>query len=165
MQPKHDPNWVIIAKIGRSFGLTGHLKLNVFSEIPESVDNFFVFIDQWQILEAEFVWGSNPLIKIPEYNSPEAARYWTNKFLAIPRSALPELNENEYYWHDLIGLKVINKNKENLGIVSRVESFGAQPNIIIKNNNTETIIPILDDIIITKDFSNKLITVDWDLDF
>ena len=59
---------------------------------------------------------------IPDRNAAEALR---GTLLTIPRSALPELEEGEYYHVDLIGLPAVSDAGEALGTVVAVENFGA----------------------------------------
>ena len=45
--------------------------------------------------------------------------------LHVPHSALPELDEDEFYYSDLIGLDVENLEGETLGKIKSVQDFGA----------------------------------------
>ena len=160
--PSHNPDWVIIAKIGKTTGLDGTLYLNLYSEIPTNISELFVYGSDWQPIDAVITGSQRAKIKIKNFNSKESARVWTNKYIAIKRSALPEPQADEYYWHDLIGMQVINSKQKKLGTVESVKDFGAQPNLIVKNNQKSEIIPLLKDFIIEKDFSKRIIVVDWD---
>ena len=159
--PKHDRNWVIIGKIGRPVGLKGLMLINLFSEIPKNINNFYYFNDNlgWQAISLKLI---DNKIAVENILSPEQARAWTNKYIAIKRTDLPELSEKEYYLHDLIEMQVKNQQGFDFGIVTEITDFGAQPNLICQKNKQSYIIPMLESTIIHKDFHANIITVAWD---
>lgn len=164
--PKHNPDWVIIGKIGRAIGLDGLLAFNSFSEIPNT-KSFFIFDDRnnaWNEIDLTIIFGNKDKIKITNINNPEQARVYVNKYIAIKRSDLPELEPGEFYWHDLISMQVINQNNELIGHVEEIKDFGSQPNLIVIGNKKQTIIPMLDDVIISTNYSDNIIKVNWDLE-
>ena len=59
---------------------------------------------------------------MPDRTAAEALR---GTVLTVPRSALPPLEEGEYYHADLIGLAAVSDAGEPLGTVVAVENFGA----------------------------------------
>lgn len=91
----------------------------------------------------------------------------------VPRSAFPVTPEGEYYWVDLIGLRVINREGEDLGIVRDLMPTG--PNSVLVLEYTETVdgqsqlaermIPFVDAYVDSVDQQERLITVDWGLDY
>lgn len=164
--PKHNADWVIIGKIGRAIGLDGLLAFNSFSEIPNT-NSFFIYDERnnaWNQIDLTITFGNKDKIKITNINNPEQARVYVNKYIAIKRSDLPELEPGEFYWHDLIAMQVINQNNEPLGHVEEIKDFGSQPNLIVATEKKQTIIPMLDDVIISINYSDNIINVNWDLD-
>lgn len=160
--PKHDPNWVIIGRVGRTYGLHGKLVFHLFGDPLPDIDNYYIYSNKWSLAELSIEFSTKPKIKFTNYNSPEEAKIFTNKYIAVARNDLPQLCDNEFYWHDLIGMKVVNNNLEELGIVDSINNHGAQPNLVIKNEKIY-LIPMIDQVVINKDFTNRIITVDWDL--
>lgn len=162
MLPQHDPNWVIIGKLGRTIGLKGNLSFHLYSEIPDTIINFYFYDDDWKKLDLSINFEQKPLAKVNGVNEPNTAKFFTNKYIAIKRSDLPELATGEFYWHDLIEMKVINQNNKCLGKISEIQDFGAHPNMIIKSSKNTIILPLIDEVIEKKDFENKTIYVIWD---
>jgi 16S rRNA processing protein RimM len=66
-----------------------------------------------------------PIARFAEIGDRNAAEALRGKLVTIPRSALPPLEEGEYYHADLIGLPCENREGEQLGSVCAVENFGA----------------------------------------
>ena len=82
----------------------------------------------------------------------------------MPRGAFPAAQENEYYWADLIGLKVVNEQDEDLGTVSRVFGTGANDVLVVKNER-ERLIPFIGEVVKKVDLAGRVIRVDWGSDY
>ncbi|MEZ5701393.1 MAG: ribosome maturation factor RimM [Burkholderiaceae bacterium] len=91
----------------------------------------------------------------------------------VSRSVFPETPDGEYYWVDLIGLRVVNREGIEMGIVRDLMPTG--PNSVLVLEYTETLdgktrtqermIPFVDAYVDKVDQQAKLITVDWGLDY
>ncbi len=82
--------------------------------------------------------------------------------IQVERSALPPAKDGEYYWHDLIGLKVQSEQGHALGEVTEVTSNGAQDILVVQDAETERLIPFVQDHIIKSvDIGQGLIVADW----
>lgn len=84
----------------------------------------------------------------------------------VPRSAFPKLEDDEYYWVDLIGCQVLNLQGETLGEVHHLLSTGPQNTLVIaRPNGEEGMIPFVDACVQTVDIANKRIVADWQADY
>ncbi|WP_177307099.1 ribosome maturation factor RimM [Pseudoduganella namucuonensis] len=90
----------------------------------------------------------------------------------VRRSHFPELETDEFYWSDLIGLAVENLQGEHLGVVGDMMSNGPQSILRVAPvadaegvAQAERLIPFVDRFIIKVDKEAKKITVDWGLDY
>ena len=88
------------------------------------------------------------------------------------RSHFPPLDDNEFYWVDLIGLAVENLQGEALGAVADLMDNGAHPILKVvapvvaaDRKPREWLIPFVDQFVKTVDQAGKKITVDWGLDY
>ncbi len=66
--------------------------------------------------------------------SREASEALVGKQILIDKAQLPELDENTWYWEDLIGLRVIDRDLEFLGTIDHLFSTGADDILVIKND-------------------------------
>ena len=83
----------------------------------------------------------------------------------VPRSSFPTADADEYYWVDLEGLRVVNSEGADFGVVSHLFSTGAN-DVLVARGDRERMIPFLQpDYIVSVDFDAGCITVDWDADF
>lgn len=162
---------IIVGKLGKPFGIHGWLKLNSYTE---PYDNLLVY-RPWQIC-LNGVWktveitqtkinGQQLLVKLAECDTPEQAKLYTNCEIAVWREQLATLPKDDYYWTDLEGLTVINKQGKILGKVNHLLATGANDVLVIKGTK-EYLIPYLPELFIDKvDLINQQIIVDWDEDY
>ncbi|MDO4435513.1 MAG: ribosome maturation factor RimM [Cardiobacteriaceae bacterium] len=84
--------------------------------------------------------------------------------LSILRSQLKKPRANEYYWADLVGLRVINREAQELGIVKALFETGANDVLVIEHEGAEWLMPFaLNRYIDRVDLPNKALYVDWQL--
>jgi 16S rRNA processing protein RimM len=84
--------------------------------------------------------------------------------VAVPRDSLPPLREGEYYWSDLVGVRVENLAGESLGVVVAVMDNGAQ-NVLEVEGDRQRLIPFVDPILRRVDLDADVIVVDWGTDY
>jgi len=84
----------------------------------------------------------------------------------VAREELPEPEEGQYYWFDLIGLKVRNEEGVDLGEVDSMTSNGAQDVLVLKQGEVERLIPFVKGPIVKSvDLDQGLIVADWQPDY
>ena len=78
---------------------------------------------------------------------------------------MPAVAEGEYYWNDLIGLKVVALDGEVLGTVDYLLETGANDVLVVRGER-ELLIPFVTGQVVTQvDLENRVLRVDWDPDF
>ncbi|MBX3709765.1 MAG: ribosome maturation factor RimM [Gammaproteobacteria bacterium] len=161
---------VIVGKVGATYGIHGWLKIHAYTEYAANILEY----RPWYIKHENSTWiavevdsgrmhGSSIIAKLAGVNTPEEARLFTGATIAVARSQLPQLKENEYYWSDLIGLTVINKNGEVLGTVIYLMETGSNDVLVIKGEKEHAIPYLLGTVIIKVDLAKQEIHVDWEL--
>jgi 16S rRNA processing protein RimM len=87
----------------------------------------------------------------------------------IARSSFPTAAKDEFYWVDLMGLAVVNREGVSLGIVKDLISTGPQTVIVIETEiegkKIETLVPFVSVYVDDVSLADKRITVDWQLDY
>ncbi len=166
-----DVDWVVVGRFGRAHGLKGFISIQSFTNPRENILSYadwHVYLNKaWQPLDVLHVEVNNKLIlaQIEGYREREQLANLTNHEIAVNRTELPALEEDEYYWHELIGMEVINQQGIVLGKVTEILPTGAN-DVLVVSGEKRYLIPYLPGQFISKiDSSQKAIIVEWDADF
>lgn len=117
---------VTLAAVTGAHGVTGEVRLKLFGEGLESLAAHRQFNGGALTLDQVRDDGKGgAIVRFGEIADRTAAENLRGTVLTVPRSALPPLEEGEYYHADLIGLAAVSDAGEPLGTVIAVENFGA----------------------------------------
>jgi 16S rRNA processing protein RimM len=105
------------------------------------------------------------VLTLPGVEDRDAAEALAGAEVWVPRSALPKPKPGEYYWVDLEGLRVVNREGIELGKVSYLFETGANDVMVVAGERDRLIPFLTDQFILDVDFEAGLVTVDWDADF
>lgn len=87
----------------------------------------------------------------------------------VPRSSFPTAGEDEYYWVDLLGLDVVNREGVHLGRVKDLMSTGPQTVLVLEYEQDgkalERMLPFVSAYVDGVDLQGRRITVDWQPDY
>lgn len=84
--------------------------------------------------------------------------------IAVPRAALPEPDDGHYYFSDLEGLQVVDREGADMGTVAYVMETGAN-DVLVTKGERERLIPfIAGEVIVDVNLAKGVITVDWEWD-
>jgi len=180
----HSNKLVVIGSVGAPFGVEGWLKINSYTEPRGNILQF----ESWLLVNDENSLNheqkinlssikikqshNNILVLFTDIKDRTEASLLTNKKIVVSRHDLPELDVDQYYWEDLIGLNVYNLSGQLVGVVDYLFSTAANDVMVVKtsddnntNNNKEHLIPYsLGDTIKNINLLDKTILVDWKLD-
>jgi 16S rRNA processing protein RimM len=159
---------IVVARVGAPHGVKGDLKLQVFAETSDilSFKNWYIFLNRtWQSLSNFSIkpLGNQYVIHFSDCQDRDLAKRYVNAELAVPREALSEL-ESGYYWTDLEGLKVVNTEGLDYGVVDHLIETGANDILVVKGE-TERLIPYVQHVIKKVDLEQGFIIVDWHEDY
>ena len=182
-------NVVIVGKINGFFGVKGWVKVFSYTQPKENIISYKKLLIKekqnegysWQPYEVSQgrVQGKTIVLHIKGYDNKDDVQKFFGQDIAINANDLPKLGHQDFYWRDLIGLKVNNIEGEYLGIVDSMLATGSNDVLVVKppkvnlnqgkpkESKAESIlIPfVLDMYIIEVDLSSGTIQVDWDMDF
>ncbi len=167
---------VVLGKIGAVHGVRGEVKVHAFTESVDSLLDYPVWLlrrdnDIKQIkLTSCRPQGKALVAKIEGIDDREIARTFTGYEICVPRSELPALEDDEFYWHQLEGLKVINQDQQLFGIVDHLLETGANDVIVVKPcagsiDDQERLLPYTQHCVQSVDLTAGEMHVEWDADF
>jgi 16S rRNA processing protein RimM len=110
--------------------------------------------------------GSVVVAGVQEVPDRVAAEALKGARIFVPRASFPTAGTDEYYWVDLIGCEVVNRDGARLGRVSDLLDTGAHSVLRIASDSTaERLVPFVAAYVDTVDIAARRITVDWGLDY
>ncbi|MFT4058684.1 MAG: ribosome maturation factor RimM [Legionella sp.] len=164
-------NWIVVGRFGRPHGVKGSVTVHSFTEPRDNIlryTNWHVPINnQWQpikLLCAE-VQNKSIIAQIEGYPERETAARLTNLEISVPQEQLDELKPGEYYWHQLIGMNVVNTQGKPFGKVTEIIPTGSNDVLVVQGEKRHLIPYLPGQFILDISNAQQLITVDWDMDF
>ncbi len=171
-----------VGRIGDAWGIKGWFKVLPHSADPEALFSskrwFLVASDKGvrsfsgvvrlSIVQAKM--HSGVLVaSARDFDDRDAAQALRGARIFVSRASFPTVQEDEYYWVDLIGLKVVNRQRQELGQVRELISTGAQTVLVMESDQggkvIERMIPFVSVYIDDVDLTARRILVDWQADY
>jgi 16S rRNA processing protein RimM len=159
-------NHIIVGKILTTHGIKGWFTIGSYTSNPEDIFkyNLKVVIDNElkQLMVTEYnLMPKKIIMKLEDIDTIESCSKYMNLDLYTLADELPEVESNEYYWHDLIGCAVFDENNALLGVADSLFTSGDTDILVVKNDNSqkEILIPFLKSNIIS--VKNSKIIVRW----
>nr|HID59864.1 16S rRNA processing protein RimM [Desulfobacterales bacterium] len=156
-----------IGKIVGTHGVKGRLKVYSYAQSPSSfVPGGIVYIKgrSGDVRGFEILASSphkrNILLTLRGIATIEAAEPWIGSEILIDRTKLPELEEGEYYWFQIIGLKVYTTEGEYLGLVDSILPTGSNDVYVVRDGEKEVLVPALESVVLDIDLKSGLMNVD-----
>lgn len=159
---------IVMGQVSAPYGIKGWIKVRPYTETMDSLLDFPVWWlggeGGWQesrVLEAH-VHGKSIVADIEASRDRSAAEKLKGLQIAVPRASLPVAGKNEYYWSDLVGLKVVNPEGVELGLVRSVIETGANDVLEVDGGG---LIPFISRYILEVDLKSGKILADWGADW
>jgi 16S rRNA processing protein RimM len=145
------------------------VRVRTFTREPEAIGGY----SRWWIgrgtrrearVEAVEERGRSVVAKLVGCDDPETAAGLRGLEIAVPRETLAAAGEDEFYWVDLIGLRVINLNGADLGRVTGLIETGANE-VLQVTADRQRLIPFVAAVVQEVDLAGGVIRVDWETDY
>lgn len=176
---------VILGRIAGVYGVKGWVKVYSYTDPMESIVDYspwFIRPEDSLKTNRQAAWtrvrlkagkrhAKTVVAKLEHCNDRDQAMKLVGCEIAIERQQLEELKgKHEYYWRDLIGLRVINQQQVELGTVKSLLETGANDVLVVAEEaeagSKERLIPwTMGQAVISVDLEQGIIEVDWDPDF
>lgn len=165
--------YVPVGKISGAFGVKGWVKIYSFTDPRENILSYSpLYLSRkgdWvevKVVEGRLQ-GKGVVMSLDGVTDRDQVLPLVGVELAIAKTQIKPAGKDEYYWSDLIGMSVVNVQDEQLGQVESLLENGAHDVLVVVNKDkTERLIPfVLDEIVELVDLNNKVIRVDWELDY
>jgi 16S rRNA processing protein RimM len=162
---------VLLGRINGLYGIRGWVKIFSYTSPITNILNYSPWqlcIDgQWQtitVCEGK-AHGKSIIARFESIDDRNKAARLLDANIAVTRSQLPQPPEDEYYWVDLIGLTVINREGVTLGKVDHLLKTGSNDVLVIQGERERLVPFLLKQVVLDVDLAQGVLHVDWDADF
>lgn len=167
---------IVLGKIFSVHGVRGEVKVYSFTDPLDNVLDYprWTLTRDGEVKQVEVasgrVQGKFLVVKLKGLDDRDVARTYAGFEIRVPESELPELEEDEFYWHQLEGLSVINQDGQLLGKVGHLLETGANDVMVVKPctgslDDRERLLPYTEQCVQAIDLDAGEMRVDWDADF
>ena len=166
-----DTKWVAMGYIKGAFGIKGWVKVAASTEYADSLLDYA----DWRLVKDNKTLIVSPSegqlhngelqVKFTGIDDRDEAHALRGYTIEVSRDQFADTEEDEYYWADLIGMSVINRQEEILGKVSKLMETGAHDVLVVDGEYGQKLIPFVAQFIDRVDVENRTITVDWGSDY
>lgn len=139
-----DARYQVVGRIRTVFGVHGWLKVESYTEPPSNIFDY----SHWRVTQpngevTEFPvketkkQGKDLLVFLDGIQSREHAREFSQSDIAVPLEQMPELEEDDFYWHQLVGLEVVQAANDEtsqitLGKVDHLLETGSNDVLVVR---------------------------------
>ena len=166
-----EPQWVGMGYIKGVFGVKGWVKVAVSTEYTDSLLDY----PQWRLskdghsrmfsVAESKVAGDELQVLFSGIDNRDAAFALRGHTVEIDRADFGDTEDGEYYWADLIGLNVVNRQQQCLGTVSKLLETGAHDVLVVDGEFGQKLIPFVAQYIDEVLLAEQTIHVDWGTDY
>lgn len=153
-----------LGRITKPWGYKGQAVVFLDVDAPEEYAGLdSAFVDAKAGLVPYFFtldnFNGNKAVATFEDLTPEQAATLVGHDLYLPLDMLPKLEGNKFYFHEVIGFRVVDVEKGDIGEIKEVLEY-VQPLFQVMKNGREVLIPVVDEVIKTVDRDKKTIYIE-----
>ena len=161
---------IFVGKVSSPHGIKGWLKVISYTDPIENILSY----KEWFIInkggskktfsiEDSRIQGKKIIVKLDGIEDRDSAEDLKNKEILVSRIDLPKLEENTFYWNDLLDLSVLDQKGKQIGKVDSLFETGSNDVLVIVNENKERfLVPfIMEEVIRKVDLVKEFISIDW----
>lgn len=153
---RSEPAFLALGKLRRAHGVLGEIPLEIYTKMLELLTpGALVYVgENHQPLTIEKTrWKTDLLlIRFEGIQDRAVVSELTNELVYVKTSQLPPLPEGDFYYHEIIGLKVYESDGQYLGVLIEALETGANDVYLIRNDkDQEVLIPATDEMILEID--------------
>ena len=170
---------LVVGRITAVFGVRGWVKVHSYTQQLEAVFDYQpwwvdmpegrqkIQVDDWKRH------GDGLVAHLKGVDDRDIARTWCQQDIHVYKALLPDLSNQEFYWHQLEGLAVTSHfegQEIRLGVVKSLLETGANDVLVVEGDaqsvdRQERLIPYAEQFVTSIDVENGTIDVIWDPDF
>ncbi len=161
---------VVLGRISGLFGVRGWVKVFSYTVPREAVLHYKGLMlgrnGTWQpvkVAEGQRH-GKSVILRLEGFDDRDQAAKLIGTEFGVRRDALPEPEEGQYYWSDIVGLTVVHRDGTELGKIDEMLETGAHDVMIVKGDQERLIPFVNNDVVLSVDLDEKRVNFDWEWD-
>ena len=159
-------NYYYLGKVTRKFSFKGELIVFLDTDTPShyyGLEKIFLKVDNsyipYFISKISKYKNNSVRVKFEDVKNESEAMELINYEIFLPIEELPKLEGKKFYYHEVIGFKVIDINYGEIGEIIYINDQTPQHLFVVKSSGKEILIPINDDFILDLDRINKIVNL------
>lgn len=159
-----EPVFIAVGQLRRPHGIHGEMVMDILTDFPERLRaNLLLYVGpQYEPVRIGSVRGHNKvlLVSIKGSETPEEAGRYRNMVMYVRRDQLPDLPEDQYYHHQLLGLSVVDESGQVLGKLVEIIETGANDVYVVKpEQGADILFPAVEGVVLEVDLEKSLMRV------
>ena len=160
-------NFIVIGRVSKPHGVKGEIRIEYFNpENPHFFSNYQMIFLQgdeeslhpYRLLKVrphkKFI-----LAQLEGIQTRAEAEQMRGRVVLIDHSELPPLEEDEYYWQDILGMRVISEQGEDVGTIKEIVPTGSNDVYVVQKGAQEFLIPATQDVIMSIDIEGRTMVI------
>jgi 16S rRNA processing protein RimM len=163
---QNETDWATIGQVVALFGVRGELKVRLLTDIPNrfaELQTVYVGTNHalYPIQGVRPYKGEMVILKLSGIDDANAAEPLRNQELSIPLSELATLPPDSYYQHDILGLRVLTLDGQEIGQIVEIIDTGSNDVYSVKKpEGSQVLIPAIKDVIKQIDLIRRTMHID-----
>ena len=156
-----------VGKIVGTHGLKGDLKVRPSSDDPGlllQVEQLYLRLPSGKVLTVQprrqSLHKGLVLLRLQDYESIDLVEQFIGGDVLLPEHLLPALEDDEYYWRQLKGLPVVDRQRGPIGHLDQMFSTAAHDTYVVKGALGEIMIPVVEQFILEINLQERVVRVD-----
>lgn len=159
-----EPVFLVIGQLGKPHGVRGEISFRILTDFPERIaPGKVIYIGDEKtphpILQVRGG-GERLILSFDGFFDRDQIALLRNELVFVRSDEIPDLDEGEFYLHDLLGLRVVTDDGRDLGLLEEIIETGANDVfVVISDEGKEFLLPVIDDVVLAIDLEEETILV------
>jgi 16S rRNA processing protein RimM len=158
----NDSGPIAVGEVLGTHGVWGGVRARVLSDVAHRFDvgqEIQILGTPYRIARSSRGPSDRVILQLHGLGTVEAARALVGQLITVPLEAVPQLPDGEYYHFQLLGLKVLTQEGEDLGRISEILVTGSNDVYVVSGPGGEVLVPALADVVMNVELDQGIMLV------